>query len=247
MPLDTVARVETPEHVDFHFRISGPARRATAYLIDLLIRGLILFVFAIILGQMGEQPGVESGLFLLLAFLLEWAYYVLFEVAWSGRTPGKKALGLRVVTVTGVPLRVGDSLLRNLLRAADFLPFGYAVGLTVSALDPRFRRLGDLAAGTIVVVEDSGRVATPVLIDPPPTVEELAALPGRPDLTAEDLAAIELFLRRIRTFHPDRVHELAEIVAPELMRRVGVRMKDPVRFLALLHARCRGVKAGAEP
>ena len=94
--------------------------------------------------------GLGQGLMLLGFFLLEWFYPVFFELR-SGATPGKRAMGLRVVHDDGTPVGAVASVIRNLLRVADFLPLFYAAGLVSCLVDRDFRRLGDLAAGTLVV------------------------------------------------------------------------------------------------
>jgi uncharacterized RDD family membrane protein YckC len=241
-PLDTTVEVETPEHVRFRYQVAGPAKRSLAYLIDLAIRVLIVLVAAVVASIAGFAAGdamkqASSGVILLFVFVVDWAYYVFFETIWSGRTPGKRALSLRVVTDGGHPLRFTDSLLRNLLRAADMLPFGYAIGLVVMGRDARFRRLGDLAAGTLVIAEERGKVAGPLRIDPLPTAADLRPLPQRVPLSGEELDALELFLRRVGKLSVLRENELAEMVAPVFARRVGVRYRDATRFLAVLHYR----------
>src|SRR5262245_3567853 len=126
-PLDTTAEVETPEHVRFRYHVAGPARRALAYFLDALVRGVIVLCFVVIAQVGGLAAGsslahASTGVILLVLFAVEWGYYLFWEVIWNGATPGKRALRLRVVTEGGYPLRFFDSLLRNLLRAADFLP-----------------------------------------------------------------------------------------------------------------------------
>jgi uncharacterized RDD family membrane protein YckC len=243
-PLDTTTDIESPEHIRFQHHVAGPAKRALAYVIDFLVRGSIAFVVFMLAMMGGLVGGMElgMGIILLVMFVLEWGYYVLCEVLMSGRTPGKVALRLRVVTSTGQPLTVVDSFLRNLLRAADFLPFGYALALVIMARDGRFRRLGDLVAGTMVVVEQRHVVAGPLIIQPPPTVQELDSLPERLPLSGADLDAIELFLRRAGTLSPARELELAEMVAPVFARRLNVRFVNPHRFLQLLYHRARGTR-----
>jgi hypothetical protein len=142
-----------------------------------------------------------------------------------------------------------DSLLRNLLRAADFLPMGYAVGLLSMAGDRCFRRLGDRVAGTMVVVEERRRVAPPLRITPAPSAEEIASFAQRPRLQVADLEALELFLRRRGTLGAARERELAEMVAPIYRDRLGITYADPVRFLSLLYARAteREGKPGEGP
>ena len=245
-PLDTTAEVETPEHIRFGYPLAGPTRRVVAYLIDLLIRVGVLLVVALVLLLVDVASGVDGwsqGALLVFFFALDWFYYVLFETIWSGRSPGKRALKLRVVGQDGQSLTVRDSVLRNLLRAADFLPFGYAVGLVIMGVDPMFRRFGDMVAGTVVVVEDPGRLGDRLELHPPPTAEEFAQLPARPPVSRAELEAIELFLRRRGTLAPLREVELAELIAPLLAARMQARYQDPVRFLGLVYARARGHEA----
>jgi hypothetical protein len=113
--------------------------------------------------------------------------------------------------------------------------------------DPRFRRLGDLAASTMVVVEERVFVEQALVIQPPPTAKELASLPQRLPLSGDELEALELFLRRAHKLPPFRVHELAEMVAPTFGARIGIgSIRDPFRFLQVLFARARGIAAAPE-
>jgi uncharacterized RDD family membrane protein YckC len=244
-PIDTSAEIETPEHVRFHHHLAGPARRALAYFIDLLVRlgimavlGLLAAIAGITAGQ--GLRGASIGILAVVFFVIEWGYYVFWETIWSGRSPGKRALNLRVISDDGRPLHYLDSILRNLLRAADLLPNGYALGLLVMGRDPRFRRLGDLVAGTMVVVEGRQYSGEALRVDPAPTTRELSSLPQRIPLSGDELDALELYLRRVPRLHPARAEELAEIVAPVFAHRVGVRFRgDARRFLEVLHHRAR--------
>ncbi len=251
-PLDTTGEVETPEHVRFRFNVAGPMRRAAAYLLDLMLRGLIVILLLGLLAIAGIDGGAivkgSTGVMLVVLFALEWGYYIFFDVVMNGASPGKRALRLRVVTERGYPLGLYDSVLRNLLRAADFLPFGYAIGALVSATDGRFRRLGDLVAGTIVIVEERREVASGLRIDPLPTDKELARLPQRVPLSGDELEAVELFLRRTNRLSAARREELAEMVAPIFARRMGMKARDPVRLLELIHCRAHPAHTtSAEP
>jgi len=241
--LDNTAEVETPEHVRFRYRVAGPVRRMLAYLLDLLIRLGVLFVLGLIVAVALGGSEAVTGVLLLSAFVLEWGYYVFFETIGDGRSPGKRALSLRVVKEGGYPIGFIDSVLRNLLRGADFLPVGYVIGLFAMATDSRFRRLGDRVAGTMVVVEERARVAPPLTLSPPPLPIELEVLPQRPPLSAWERETLELFLRRVDLTGPRR-EELAQMIAPALAQRMGVKVNDPVRFLALLHHR---IAATARP
>jgi uncharacterized RDD family membrane protein YckC len=243
VPLDNTAEVETPEHVRFRYRVAGPLRRMLAYLIDLVIRAVVVLVLGAILAVALGGTEAVVGVMFVIVFVLEWGYYVVFETTGDGRSPGKRALSLRVVKEGGFPISFIDSVLRNLLRGADWLPLGYIVGLFVMAGDARFRRLGDRVAGTLVIVEERSRVAAPLTITPPPTAGELEGFPQRPPLSAWERETLELFLRRVDLTAARRA-ELAETIAPALAQRIGVTAKDPVRFLALLHHR---VSATARP
>lgn len=244
-PLDTSAEVETPEHVRFHHQLAGPARRGLAWLIDLAIRGMLMLFLGMLTGIAGIAAGSELrsfsvGVLMLVYFVVEWGYYVFWETIWSGRSPGKRAMRLRVITDSGRPLHFLDSVLRNLVRGADWLPMGYALGLIVMGRDRRFRRLGDFAAGTMVVVEERQALADPLYIQPPPTPRELGSLPQRVPLSGDEIEALELFLRRVPRLHPARTEELAEIVAPVFAKRLGVRFRgDARRFLEVLYYRTR--------
>jgi uncharacterized RDD family membrane protein YckC len=246
--LDNTTWVETPEQVRFRYHVAGPTRRYLAYLIDFVIRALVFLLVSFIIGVatgvgMGAG-GLGTGLLLVLIFGMEWGYYVLFETLWNGRTPGKRALGLRVVKEGGYPLSFMDSVLRTLLRAADGLPPAlgvlptYASGVLTAAFDKRFRRLGDRVASTMVVIEEPVRVATAIVIDPAPTRAELDLLPARPPLSADEFEALDLFFRR-NTLSEARRHELAALVAPTFARRMGTTASDSLRFLEVLYFRVR--------
>ncbi len=243
-PLDTVALIETPEHVRFRYRLAGPARRAVAYGVDLMVRAVVLGFFGILLLIAGAATGFDeqsagfgAGAMLTLFFLVEWFYFVLCEMLTGGRSVGKVLLKLRVVKQGGVPLSFSDSLLRNLLRGADLLPSFYALGLLVMTRDKSFRRLGDLVANTLVISEEGAKVSGRLMIDPPPTAQELARIPARPGLSAQEVEALELFISRYGTLGQARQEELAEIIAPGLAARLGLSYRSAARFLGLLYFR----------
>jgi uncharacterized RDD family membrane protein YckC len=106
-PLDTSIWIETPEHIRFRYQVAGPSRRALAYAVDGMVRGLIVLVVAIPFGLGSDARGGAGfgvGVVLLMLFLLEWGYFVVCELVTGGRSPGKRALDLRVVTLDGSPL-----------------------------------------------------------------------------------------------------------------------------------------------
>lgn len=248
--LDTIATVDSPEQVRFEYRVAGPARRALAYAIDLLVKGAVLIGLGILLILGGfeydQLTGWTTGVYAMVAFAMEWGYGVLFESLQSGQTPGKKVLRLRVVKEGGYPIGFLDALLRNLLRAADFLPSGYALGVVTMGLDPRFRRLGDLVAGTMVVVEERSHLAAPVRLEPAPTPQEWSMMPGSARLDAPEREALDLFVRRLPRLGSARADELASMLLPRFADRLpSAASESPARWLALLYLRATERRAAA--
>ena len=199
--LDSLCLVETPESIDLHAELVGPIPRTLAYIIDLSIRFAVLFVLSIIISFMSDA-GI--GVFLLISFLLEWFYPVLFEVYNKGQTIGKRSMGLVVVNDDLTPIGWSSSLIRNLLRAADFLPFAFLAGLVTMVCNDRFQRLGDMAAGTLVIyakTDEDKPVLTHSVSYPPPVPLEL-----------DDQIAIISFAERSSELSTARQQELADIL-----------------------------------
>lgn len=209
--LDTRHSIETPEGAMLPLTPAGFMVRSLAQIIDILIRfgiTLVMFLLLSLLGKMG------SGIALILAFLLEWFYPVFFEVSRQGRTPGKKWLGIRVVNDDGTPITFGPSLLRNLLRVVDFLPMLYLTGIIASLCNRQFKRLGDLAAGSMVVYD-----APPVQ---QPDFEVRGQLPVPADFSTDEQRALLAFAERSKYLSAERQSELASLLLPVLAS------KDPV-------------------
>lgn len=200
--LDTRIEVETPEGIRLYLLPAGMAPRALAWLLDLVLRLAVLWGAGMVLVFMGRAG---SGVYLVFLFALLWLYPVLFELFWRGQTPGKKALGLRVVHADGTPVGWVASATRNLLRTFDMLPFAYAIGVVCSLLDSRSRRLGDLAAGTLVV-------------HVPPAPRALASLGvapvDPPHLQRGEREAVLEFAERHAQLSPERQKELADLLHP---------------------------------
>jgi uncharacterized RDD family membrane protein YckC len=148
--------VATPERVAFRFETAGLGSRFAAQLIDVLVLwGLLLALGGACLGLGALTGRGDAALlaFILVGFAIFWGYWIVPEALWSGQTLGKRLLNLRVVDAGGGPITVGQAVVRNLVRAVDFLPLYYAVGAIAIFASPRNQRLGDLAAGTVVVRE----------------------------------------------------------------------------------------------
>jgi uncharacterized membrane protein SpoIIM required for sporulation/uncharacterized RDD family membrane protein YckC len=201
--LDTVRYVEAPEGVEIAIRAAGPVSRLAAWLIDLAIKLCLYIGLAKVVNVFGE---FAVGLFLLFLFLCEWFYPVLFEVFLGGATPGKRCLGLVVLHRDGTPVGWTSSLVRNLVLFADFLPFLYLGGLVSMLVDRDFRRLGDLAAGTVVSrrPETSSVFRVP---DVPPVRPPLV-------LQLDEQRALLEYAERLGTWSRERACELAGLVEP---------------------------------
>ncbi|MET0066255.1 MAG: RDD family protein [Candidatus Thiodiazotropha sp.] len=205
--LDTRHRYEIPEGVLLQFRVAGPIVRACAWAIDLAWRSLVYLLVATLMIYLG---GLGEGIILIGVFLIEWFYPVVFEIR-SGATPGKRAMGLVVIQEQGLPVTPGASMLRNLLRSVDFLPFLYATGVVSMLCSRRFQRLGDLAAGTLVVYRDE-----PSAFNDPPPVQ---ALKPPVSLSEEEQWLLLAFAERGEGLTRERREELAGLVAPVTGRR----------------------------
>jgi uncharacterized RDD family membrane protein YckC len=205
--LDTLQRVELAEGVEIHLRMAGPYVRVLAYLIDLMIRGVIVFLgwLFVILGSMLWGGNVSQGLLLLMLFFVMFFYYVLYEAGKRGASPGKRMMGLRVVDTSGAPITFGQAFLRNMLRFADAMPVpSYGFGLLSTLLTRRFQRLGDLLANTVVVYDRMPNIQAASL---PPVLQTVA--PGVP-LSREEQAALAGFADRAGMWSEARRIELSD-------------------------------------
>ena len=203
--LDTRYQVETPEGIDLILRPAGLVARALAFAIDLLIRGALLAVLFAVLALLGQ---FGMGLGTILLFLVTWWYMVLFEVLNQGRSPGKQLMGLRVIHDDGTPIGWAASLTRNLLRFVDMLPFAYTLGILSCLNHPAFKRLGDIAAGTLVVYRDNAPTAPEL-----PQAEPIRAPFG---MSLSEQRALLSFAERAQSLSSARRQELASILAEPL-------------------------------
>ena len=198
--LDTTRSISTPEGIELYLRLAGPVPRALAWLIDLLVRGAIMLALSIALAIFGK---FGIAVLLLIAFLIEWLYPAVFEVFWQGATPGKRAMGILVLNDDGTPVRWPSALTRNLLRFVDFLPALYFTGFLAMVINRDFKRLGDLAANTLVVYRDQ-KQATQQIPAARPVAPRLA-------LSVNDQRALLDFAERSPRLTEERAAELAEI------------------------------------
>lgn len=205
--LDTLQAVELAEGIEIRLRMAGPMLRASAYAIDLAIRTVVLAAGGLALSFAGIVIGgqVVGGVMMLAWFLMDWLYPVIFESGKRGATPGKRLMGLRVVQATGSPITFGQAVVRNFLRFIDGMPFfTYCFGVTSCLATKRFQRLGDLAAGTVVIYD---RIpALPKQAMPPP----MAAVPLPVGLTANEIRALAMFRERAGLWTDGRRAEIAD-------------------------------------
>ncbi|MEN8131662.1 MAG: RDD family protein [Pseudomonadota bacterium] len=185
--------------------VAGPVARALAWSIDTLFRTAIYIVIGLLL-SLFVAGDFMIGLYFIILFLMEWFYFVFYEVYREGQTPGKSTMGLRVLCDDGTSVDWSASMIRNLLRFVDFLPFIYGFGLISMLIGPDFKRLGDLVAGTIVVYSETQRL--------PSTLPEVQPLSPQYALTLEEQQALVSFAERSVSLTPQRNEELAQLTGP---------------------------------
>jgi len=225
--------VETPEHVDVQFELAGVGSRMAAGLLDLLFLVLALLVLGIGGGAIGDTLASGSmarswlsAVMILLTFCFVWGYFTLFEALNGGRTPGKQALGIRVVMDTGRSITPQAAVVRNLVRFIDcYVPIPVAPALLSMFLHSSNKRPGDMAAGTIVVRDHPTDWSLGATL---PVAEETVAEPleaGPPELAEEEFRLLDRFLARINDLTPEvQVRITTDLVRrfePRIPRRTG--------------------------
>ncbi|HEY5257761.1 MAG TPA: RDD family protein [Candidatus Baltobacteraceae bacterium] len=229
--MDRDVDIRTPESVAFRYELAGLGSRFLAVFVDLLIQvAVILLIFwgltylashaspAVVRQEHQDSWAQSIGIAIVVAivFTIFYGYFILFEIFWNGQTPGKKLLGIRVVRDGGYPVDFGASFLRNVIRIGEQLLLFYALSAVSTLLSPENKRVGDYAAGTIVVRES--RFV--------PIKNFLRALPQPASVTAasllgdEERALIANFLERRDQLSGDRRRDLALRIAARVRPRV---------------------------
>ncbi len=224
--------IATPEGVDVELALAGVGSRFVAATVDWAIRWALIIALGLLLRQVGGHTGRLIGwdgpasvgaalaLFFVLVFAVQFVYDVAFETLASGRTPGKRWTGLRVVGTDGHAVGFLTSCVRNLLRIVDWLPAWYAVGAVAVLASTRNQRLGDMAAGTLVVRERrGGRVEDRPLASLELTGTEWATWDVS-SVTAVELATVRRFLERRPTLTPESRERLSRELATRLRPKV---------------------------
>ena len=238
---DRQVDVETPEHVAIGYELADLGSRFTAMLLDwiLIVLGQLGLYLAVLLAALLfglENPLLPLGWAFvgIVIFILVWGYYVFFEGLRDGQTPGKRRMGIRVVHDGGFPVTVRGAAVRNLLRIIDIQPApSWALGGLTMMLHPQTKRLGDLAAGTVVVRDRTGQ---PI---PEEAARPAAAPLGPPRLTDEEFAALQAYTSRAAGLERPIRAELSRRLLSRVERHVA---EDPRRwqttpdaYLLLLH------------
>ncbi len=219
-PLDTSVRLVTPERITFLYPLAGPFHRACSYLIDFAVIAAFLIagsIASVAFSVMGEW---SLGLMFVIWFIVYFFYGGFCEALFNGRTVGKLALGLRVVSTEGVPITGAQAVLRNLLWAFDGVwPFAYLPAIVCMVLTKRFQRLGDLAAGTMVIVERRPIGAKVVRPDNKLADRVLPLLPASPPAGPELSRALSDYVKCRKRFAAGRTEELGEHLARPFRKR----------------------------
>lgn len=259
--LDTTIEVVTPENIAFQYQLAGPFRRLPAYLIDLAVRfGLILLIALVLLllstltGFTGTGPFLLASM-LIVYFLISWFYGTVMETYFNGRTVGKWACGLRVICIDGRPIDGTRAVIRNLLRIADLAPFAALsqfdedipplfliptgiIGLVCTICTRRMQRLGDLAAGTMVVVDEKSWRLPVTKVDDPRAAALASYIPGDYRVSRSMARVLATYVERRAYLSPARRREVARSLTGPLLQRFEFRPDiDPdLLMVALYHA-----------
>jgi uncharacterized RDD family membrane protein YckC len=210
-PLDTTLTITSPENIAFQFRLAGPAARTMAFLLDAVVVVAAMAAALVAVGVLGVVAEAFMGLFLVALFFVWWGYGATCEVLANGRTAGKAALGLRVVSQTGLSINPPQAILRNLLRIVDVAP-PFFPGVVAMAFTRRLQRLGDLAAGTMVVLDRSRQAPLP----PRAEAGAIDIVPPGFEPDPRLVEALAAYVSRRGDLSPGRRRELAGIVAERL-------------------------------
>jgi uncharacterized RDD family membrane protein YckC len=220
-------RIDTPEQIALELQVAGIGSRFLAIAVDtvlqvsLYIAGFLALSFLQTPAIVRESPLGLAGpaLAILFGFTIYWGYFALFEIFWSGRTPGKRLAGIRVIKETGRPINAYEAIGRNILRAIDFLPAMYAVGVVCMMLNKHSRRIGDYVAGTIVVHDKQTEEVRPDwnLAAPAPAAGASVAR-----MTPEELQLIETYLHRRLELEDEIRTDMADRIVRRISTKTGL-------------------------
>ncbi|TWT91296.1 RDD family protein [Stieleria varia] len=272
-PLDTTIGVVTPENIAFEYQLAGPFRRLPAYLVDLVVRWAIIIVAGVLILIVGGMMSFFSGFFgtfamaigVIMYFLVSWFYGSFMEARFNGRTVGKWMCGIRVIDVDGRPVNGRSAILRNLLRVADLMPIAPltllfvdaapvpilatgVIGLACMVSTKRLQRLGDLAAGTMVVVDERSWRLPVAKVDDARVPALAAFVPGDYRVTRSMARALATYAERRHYLTPARRREVARHLTDKLIERFEFQRDiDPDLLLYALYYKTFLADSSAEP
>ncbi len=243
--IDLTVAVTTPENISFEYQLAGPFRRLPALLLDIAFRYLFVFAVVVGFGFLGISSFVPFSDALFKAFVvvgiffLSWFYGLFFEAWWNGQTPGKRVVGLRVVSVDGRPINGVQATIRNFVRVADFFPYAstltftsesdmfliptFLVAIVCMVMTRRFQRLGDLAAGTMVVVDERSWYPQKISLQDLKIASLAEYVPASFRMSASLAKTIALYVERRDSMTPRRREIAADILAIPLKQKFDFR------------------------
>jgi uncharacterized RDD family membrane protein YckC len=238
--------IETPEQTSLEFPLAGIGSRFLAVALDVLLQTAAYIVIVTVgglAGLAGFLPKLGTqwliAIFIFVLFLVQFAYYAFFEAIWNGQTPGKRWTHLRVMQDSGRPITPYDAILRNLLRFVDQLPTLYAVGIVTILISREKKRVGDYAAGTVVVHEKPLLGVSSIWAATAPSASAVQTVSATPavQLSMDELQLIETFFERRASLDSDVRRSMARQIAIKLGERLSIpseQRPDPEKFLEAL-------------
>jgi uncharacterized RDD family membrane protein YckC len=253
-PVEDRIQVDTPEQIALEFPLAGIGSRFMAIALDTLIQFLLYLagIFAMVgLSKLAPDLPVSlkwlpdswlPALLILFLFCVYWGYFAIFEIFWHGKTPGKHMAGIRVIKDTGRALNVYETIGRNLMRAIDWLPLLYVVGIVTVMISRRNQRLGDFLVGSVVVHDKRNEELPPVWS---PTTEKVAFDPQLGKLSPEELVLIETYLQRRLTLNFAARDAAAFQIASRITAKTGVQRPPDVSLDDFLENVAKQIRDGA--
>jgi len=235
--------IETPEQTSLEFPLAGIGSRFLALAADTLLQTAFFAVLGIAAGLLSLANVFSTmtkqwviAILLFVFFAVQFGYFAVFESLWNGQTPGKRWTRLRVIKDDGRPITPYDAILRNLLRTVDALPSLYATGIICILFSHENKRVGDFAAGTVVIHEKPLEGVSSIW-DPSAPQTQASAWGALPKLTLEELQLIEAFFGRRNNLDPDVRRMISTQISDRLGARLGVALDvrpDAEKFLEYL-------------
>ena len=232
--------IDTPEQIELSYDLAGIGSRFCAAFIDLILIGAMLAVGWFVIGDLIISGAFDETLsnwviaiVSIIVFAINWGYHILFDLIRNGQSPGKGLLRLRVIKDSGYPINFADSAIRNLVRFVDFLPMFYGIGGMSMILDKKWRRLGDFAAGTLVIKERRGLTPNQLVAH----IAQKSTFTYRnwirlDQVTDVELSTIREYLSRRHTLSTQRRRQLARTIGMPIAQRMGI--VEPIDYNILL-------------